>query len=557
MNLAAATRLPAAPAPRASSERVSDIALMLSLATLAALHLANAYFRVINWDEFWFYSQVETLARGDYLQPLQTIHTRAFYWWLPGLGGTEVEHIVIARFFMAACLAVAAFATYLAARALVERPAAILAIAAYLGSGFVLNHGTSFRIDPIAAATLSSALALALRVRLTPVAIAALGILIALSAMVTIKFVLWAPAFAGVALYRWEQERFERTYPLRWFAAGAVAAAVFAVLYALHSVPAPEAQRAMDPANYASGSASKMFGLLHSPYLYMMRHAAIFGLPLAVAAIAAPYLIVTGVGSRTRRLALLLLWTPALTPLFYHNSAPYFYVFILPPVVVASSLGFEWVAKRYGAATVAALIGLFSLLVWVGGERSVKHRQQELLLAVHQAVPEPVAYFDCCGMIGSFRKANGFMTPWGLESYQRSGRAKYRAAMEKQPVPLLLDNEQYFRPIFEGGAPARLHPDDRAALTQTYRPFWGDLYIAGRELPSGYDGEWDVLVPGPYTVSGRVSVAGKEYREGAIVDLLRGPVALSNPSSKPASLTWGRALEAPTSPPPSDYWGGF
>ena len=541
----------------ALAQTVSRVWPAALLILMAALHLHLGVTRSINWDEFWFYSQVESLAQGRYLQPLQTLHTQMFAWWLPQLGGTAVEHILAARWVMLGFTVIAAGAIFLVARKISNTEAAYLAVAAYLGGGFVLNHATSFRVDAIAAATLGSALAVAMCTRLRAPAILALGALIAVSAMVTIKFVLWFPAFLGIALWRWEEEGFDWRYLLRWVAAGVVAAVLGALLYLWHSAAAEAGEAALNTANYASGSASKMFGLLHSPYLYLMRHAALFAVPLALAVVLAPIVIAKDKRSTAKKVALALLWFPVLTPLFYHNTAPYFYVFILPPVAIAASVSFAFLAQRYGAAMIAGAIALFAIMAWVTNEEPVTDRQQALLTAIHETFEEPVAYFDCCGMIGSFPKANGFMTPWGIEGYRASGVPKFAGKMAEQPVPLLFDNEQMFAAVFDSDAPTFFHPKDEVALRGTYRHFWGDLYLAGRDFEAGEAIEWEVLVPGTYTASGALMVDGELMNAGETVELARGTVAITNTSNEPAHITWGDNIAPPSTTPPSDYWGGF
>lgn len=539
--------------PQASSK----LWLAALLILMGALHVHLGATRSINWDEFWFYSQVETLAQGRYLQPLQTLHTQMFAWWLPQLGGTAVEQILAARWVMLGFTAIAAGAIFFTARKITNETAAYLAVAAYLGGGFVLNHATSFRVDAIAAATLGTALAVAMCTRLRAPAILALGALIAVSAMVTIKFVLWFPAFLGIALWRWEEEGFDWRYAMRWAAAGAAAGVLGALLYVWHSAAAEAGQAALNTASYASGSAAKMFGLFQSPYLYLMRHAALFAVPLALAVVLAPILIAKDKRSYAKRAGLALLWFPILTPLFYHNTAPYFYVFILPPVAIAASISFAFLAERYGATMIAGAIALFAMMAWVTNEEPVTERQQALLAAVHETFPQGVAYFDCCGMIGSFPKANGFMTPWGIEGYRASGVPKFADKMAEQPVPLLFDNEQMFAPLFESDKPTFFHPEDELALRGTYRHFWGDLYLAGRDLEAGEATEWNVLVPGTYTASHALLVDGELINAGKTVELARGTVAIANTSSEPANITWGDNIVVPEAAPPSEYWGGF
>ncbi|MEM6585622.1 MAG: hypothetical protein AAF692_07690, partial [Pseudomonadota bacterium] len=527
------------------------------VALLAGLHLNMVLGRAVNWDEFWFYSQVEILGRGEFVKPLQTIHTRFFYWWLPDLPGSEIDKIIVARGFMFLCLMVIAGGIYAMAERFSDHRTALLAVALYLGAGFVVHHGTSFRVDPIVTAFLTTGLAIATRTRLTAPAILALGVMIAFAAMVTIKFVLWFPAFAGIALWRWHDEKWDWRYPLRWIAAGAVALGVFALLYVWHGMDMA-GQSANDEAARTLGrSSGKMFGLFHSPYIFIMAKGAVTAIPFTLAMLLVPSMALRAPQPPLRKLALLLLWVPILTPFFYHNSAPYIYTFLLPPVVVSCALTIPLFVKRYNHAFVAAIIALTTLAIWSVDERGVTERQQELVAAVHEVFPEPVSYFDCCGMVGTFTKSNNFLTTWGIEIYRNSGRPLLLETMQAKPVPLLLDNGIFFTPVFEGGELGAIHPDDAVAVGNTFIRFWGDIYVAGRELEAGDAMQWDVLVPGTYTVEGSLSVQGRELADGELITLGRGAVTLSNTGDATARLVWGSNPKRPSYAPSEEYWTGF
>lgn len=522
------------------------------IAGLAAMHLSMVFGRSINWDEFWFYSQVEVVARGEFIQPLQTIHTRFFAWWLPAMPGNSIDHIVIARVFMFACLAATATGIFLTAEKFAERRTALLAVAAYLGAGFVLQHGTAFRVDPIVAALLTTGFAIAARSRLNLMAILALGALIGLSAMVTIKFVLWAPAFAGLALYRWEDEGFDWRYPLRWIAAGVVALAVFALLYALHAT-------GFDGEDGTLGtSAGRMIGFLHSPHLDIAMKAAGGALPLAIAAILVPWRAFAMHRTWTRRLAIIAMWFPLLTPVFYYNSFPYFYVFILPPVAIACAFAIPVITRRYGQTIVAAAIFLSAAAIWVVDARGATSRQHALVNAVHEVFPQPVNYFDCCGMIAPFAKQNHFRTQWGIDLYLSTGRPLMLEAMQDHTIPLLVDNNREFTGALMEIRTGTYHPDDFTALSGTYMRHWGDIFIAGREVKAGETLEWDVLVPGIYTVKGgSLVVAGTTYTDGQTVTLRRGKAALENLDQTGSKIIWGDNPPMPTGTPPENYWTAF
>ena len=535
----------------------SAVWLYALIAGLAAMHLSMVFGRSISWDEFWFYSQVEVVARGEFIQPLQTIHTRAFSWWLPAMPGNSIDHIITARLFMFGCMAVTAGGIMLAAEKFADRQTALIVAALYLGAGFVLQHGSAFRVDAIVAALLTSAFVIAVRSRMDALSIVVIGALIGLAGMVTIKFVLWAPAFAGIALYRWEEEGFDWRYPLRWIAAGAVAGLTFGGLYLLHAAGLGE-QASSSATGTLGSSAGRMFGFLHSPHLDIALKAAGGALPLAIAAALVPWRALTLDAAWTRRIAIIAMWFPLLTPVFYYNSFPYFYVFILPPVAIACAFTVPVITRRYGQVIVAAAILLSAAAIWIVDARGVTAKQDTLVTAVHEVFPQPVNYFDCCGMIAPFAKQNHFRTQWGVALYRQANRPLMLESMRQHTVPLLLDNNREYTSALMGIRTDTYHPDDFAALQNTFIRHWGDIFIAGRVLAAKEALQWDVLVPGTYTVTGgELLVAGVRVKAGDTVTLKRGPVSLTNPAETELRLIWGDNPPRPAVAPPEKYWTAF
>lgn len=556
-----ASAAPAKPAPSsrfvlALPDKSATFWLYALLGLLAAMHISMATGRSVNWDEFWFYSQVETVARGEFIQPLQTIHTR-FFFWLPAMPGNEIDHVMIARAFMLGCLTITAASIYAVAAKFSDHRNALLAVAAFLAAGFTLQHGASFRVDPIVTALLTTGLAIAARTRLSLPAILALGAVIGLAGMVTIKFVLWAPAFAGIALWRWHDEGWNWQYVARWVAAGAVGLGTFALLYFLHATSGGPQEANEVASGILERTSGKMFGLAASPHLHMSGKAIFTGLPLALATLLVPFAILRMDIGWQRKAALGLIWLPILTPLYYHNSLPYFYPFILAPVATLAVFTLPIVVQRYGSHMVAGVIAASALSVWLVDARGVTERQQSLVSAVHEIFPEPVAYIDCCGMIGTFPKVNEFRTRLGIEKYLRKGKPLIREAMLAQPVPLLLDNKAEFTDAIDGIAEHTLHPEDVEAIRSTYIRIWGDIFVAGREVDAQTSEEWDMLVPGTYTVTGLLNINGQSYRSNDVVTLERGSVALRNDSSEPAQLIWGDNPVIPSRAAPELYWTSF
>ncbi|ALE17020.1 hypothetical protein AMC99_01730 [Altererythrobacter epoxidivorans] len=525
-------------------------------AMLAGMHLSMAFGRAINWDEFFFYGQVEMLARGEFLKPLQTIHTRLFVW-IAALPGDEVDHIIVARLFMLASLGAIGASIYGVASKFTDKQNAALCSAAYLGAGLVLQHGTSFRVDPMAAALLSLALLVLARSQMNWFHALAMGALCGLAAMVTIKVVLWLPAFAAVGVMQWHERGWDKGYVVRVAASVFAAAASFASLYAFHSMGADPDQANAAAQDIASSSIAKMFGFFNTPYLIFMVKGALTAIILAIGIVLVPFRLAKIDAHWTRRLAIAGLFFPILTPFFYHNSAPYLYTFILPPVAMACALSMPVLTKRYGAAAVAAIIALNAAAVWIVDERGMTGAQQEVIGGVHEIFPEPVSYFDCCSMVSTFSKSNTFRTPWGIERYLASGRPAMLEAMQTKPVPLLLANDTLFTGLFDGDDAITFHPDDAAALRNTYIPLWGDVFVAGKIVSAGDQLTWNVLVPGTYTVEGNVLIDGVGHTDGDLVQLDRGDVKLENRDGTEARLLWGAGTKAPSRPFPEEYWTLF
>jgi hypothetical protein len=160
-------------------------------------------------------------------------------------------------------------------------------------------------------------------------------------------------------------------------------------------------------------------------------------------------------------------------------------------------------------------------------------------------------------MIGTFPKANTFMTSWGTQIYLQQSSPPMLMQMQRMSVPMVLDNNDDFGPLFEDNDTRRFHPQDAAALRETYRNFWGPVYLAGTVLDPGEARRWNVRVPGTYTIEGELQIAGRDYSAGELVQLERGEVQLSAGADGAGGLIWGANLELPLAPPAQLYWTGF
>ncbi|AJA09779.1 hypothetical protein SKP52_14475 [Sphingopyxis fribergensis] len=512
-------------------------------------HLYLALTRAINWDEFYHYSQVQKLAQGTLTEPLQTLYTRAFVWAvdLPGFG---VDHIIAIRMFMFLCIIVVAAAIFGAASRFVGRVPAAFCALIYLTAGYVLQHGTSFRFDAPAAALLMAAAWILLRFRLSIGPILAAGLLAGLSAMLTIKTILYAPVFLGIAWLLWSEAENKRRLLLQLAAVGAAALGFFALIYLAHasSLVGNSDVEAMKVVSRAGG---KMFHFGYVTYWLSMVKGVQLSLVLALVILAFPVMVWKAALPKPEKLALTGFYLPILTLFFYHNTAPYFYVYMLPPVTVACGVVMASLVARYRSISVTALLLLGAGFVFYNEPPNMIERQRQILRVADRMFPGGVAYFDSCAMLGSFPKANVFMTPWGIDQYLLGGFPSLEKTMASKPVPLMVNDDYMFEDALNGKGPVPAFlPRDLAAIRDTFVHLWGPFWIAGEDIPARASGHaFKVRVPGFYTVGGAsVTIGDRTLAPGQFVHLDRGDYRASTAGDKGARLIWGKDIQVPAQP---------
>lgn len=531
----------------------SQSLIIAALLLVLALQMPLVLNRAINWDEFWHYSQTVLLANGQLTAPLQTLYTRAFAW-TTRLDGTGVDHIIIIRVFMLLCECAALAAIVGLATRFSDRSTALLCALAYLSASYVFQHGTSFRFDPPAAALLTGSLWILTCRPLQAKWVAVVAVLLGISFMLTIKSVLYAPAFAGIAWLRWSEAGYARGALLRLACVPVSAAAAFGILYLLHSQGL-----AGDTGNAAetvvSRSATKMFSLGIPPYWWASVRAAIFSPVQAVLILIVPFALLRSGRPAAERIALIGLWLPVTTLLFYHNTAPYYHVFMLAPVCVSLASVMPQVVRRYGAMVMATIFVGGAVLTVLREPENPIDRQRELLTAAETIFGGPVGYFDSCAMLGSFVKANAFLTPWGIEQYLSGGYPAMTDTLKSQVVPLVVDDDIMFtKALRERGPVSMLLPQDVDMLRSTYLHFWGPFWVAGFDvMPNLAERKIMVRVPGPYTLraSADVKIDGISRQPGEVVEMARGAHRVGA-TTAPIKLVWGRKLQVPKTPAPRE-----
>jgi len=542
MTSAAATGTSGRTSPRAWRDADSAIWPIIALGVLLAVQAAMIPAHAVNWDESLHYGVLHDLASGEAVGVLQSLYLRP-YLWLAGTGNT-IDNIVLARWGQWLFEAVAIASIYVVARRFADRTSAVLAALAYLSAGYVLQNGFALRADPMVTAVLMSCLAILTRCPLRWPVVLAAGMLGGLAPMLSIKAVLYAPAFAGILWMRWNESGRSRAALARIISFAIIAAAAFAAIYAVHAAaigaPGGGTERSFSMANSA---ANRMFFIGRPNNLGALVYFMMTAVGTTILILAAPFGIARHTGAKADRIALTGLLLPVLTPFFYENTAAYFYVFMLAPVAAACAVSITLVRRVVPALAISGLLLAFAVPLLLTEDWSMIERQRRLAAELGVMWDKPVAYFDHADVAPALNKRNPFQTPWGYRGYLANGAPIYREAMEREPVPLFIPNWWTFRDLLSGNEDLFL-PADAKALRENYVPFNGPIWLAGKDIPPGSSGIHEFLVPGPYTLhGGSARIDGREMDSGAVTVLTRGFHRIETPDDgKGIRLVWGNRI---------------
>ncbi|HUF45812.1 MAG TPA: glycosyltransferase family 39 protein, partial [Aestuariivirgaceae bacterium] len=501
----------------ASHSRIAMALLALLLASLA-VQVLGVLHRNINWDEFLFLSTIYRVANGETVGLLQTPYAHLFRW-LTRIGGDEITQIAVARALFLIVWAGSLALLYALARRLLDPLGALAGVALFALFSYSVTHAASFRIDGLLLPVL---LAVALfLLKPTTGRVAAAGALSGVALALTIKASLWAPAFAGVLVVGlWhEQHRFKPVL------AGAVAAIVtFAGLMLAHSWwltadngPAPTVSsdglketgfRMLLEDGFLPRSDVLGLAVMQNPVTSIL---VLAGLVLTIAE-------VRRAAVRRRALVLLLLALPMLSVALYANAWPYAYIVLMPTACLMAGHAFSRFVCGGDMARVAAWgVCVLAALPMVASAWTLRLDQQEhqkqVLAIVHTLFNEPVAYIDKGGMIPSFPMQPVFLSRWGMKNYREANVPVFARYVREAHPPLVIVNtpilEVWDESMLERIEPRfRLLAEDVEALRAAYAPYWGAIYLAGRQwrdLGEAESVSFAIVIASDYTLVSRGS----------------------------------------------------
>ena len=404
------------------------------------------------------------------------------------------------------------------------------------------------------------------------------GTLFGIAGMVTIKAAVFFPSFLLIlALPVFLKER--RTEAVWRLALGLGAAfSAFAALYWFHDLSLP-VKPVLDASNAATISFAKTLrdaGFF--PQFPTFLTSLLIDFTVWAFIVAGGILTVMRVGTtqgvdRFGWLEIAILAAPIGALLVYRNSFPYFYGFLLAPVVVLAApvwqkLGTFRGENWFGLAgpnikRLAVLILLFNLFtqsILSPLSKPAEH-QRQVLNAIHQAFPEPVPYFDRGSIVPPFPQAGIFMSTWGMDLYRAAGNRVFSRAIAEKGPPLLIADHPLLdlqHKVYPTGTHYGhlLFPEDRAALEAAYVHHWGPIYVAGTQIvleDPAYPRIATIAVTGTYTLETDrpVMIDERLVQPGESLTLSRGShKIISKEVPLPVTLRWGKGLHRPYEPAP-------
>lgn len=538
------------------TERAILLAIVLCIFAQAALALRQE----INWDEYFFLSFIYDYQRGEMTSALQTFHVH-FFSWLTIIDGDEVDQIEVARLIMLILQCGTMASIYLLAHVFLTRKAALFSTLAYASAGFVLLHGSSFRTDPIAAFLLMVSLAVLARSKWRIGELFLAAVFVALAGLVTIKSVFFAPAFAGIGLWRWLESENRKSDGLKLVSIGLASLVVFGALYWWHLSNLPIATVSNSEAVMGSALRTTLLEAGLFPRWIDMVQGAIFAPAAAILLLVGSIYVVIDARRAPedwkKAVALIGLSMPLLSFVFYRNAFPYYFPFILPTAMILVGLAFDrWKPTKLIVLALSSLMLFTAAMTLSNRWNADQAAQTEIVATVHQMFSTPIAYIDRNSMISSFSKRGTFMSTWGLEKYRNAGRPIFEEMLEKDVIPLLILNS----PTIEDavGEPlsaplkAEFYPKDKAILLENYIPHWGKIWVAGQKVnASSIAQKIHIAIPGRYRLEADkpVILAGDMISDGDSIKLDRGVYSLSSPEPQVVILRWGKSLFKPDNEP--------
>jgi hypothetical protein len=249
---------------------------------------------------------------------------------------------------------------------------------------------------------------------------------------------------------------------------------------------------------------------------------------------------------------------PILCIFFYRNAFPYFFPFIVAPLIIVVSIGAQEVSENVRKLFAKSFITILLLYMFIytlgqGHLRSYLHQtgQREVIATIHTMFPERTPYIDRNSMISSYPKCGFFMSFWGIENYRQKGKPIFEQVLEECEPKFLITNSHQLALAMNAKSsednPYRLFDQDARVLRSNFIHHWGSIWVAGKSFDPGMSmREFDISIEGIYTVesSEQIILDKQQYNDGDYIFLSKGSHVIDM-SPQQVDLRFGRHLPRP------------
>lgn len=552
-------------------EKITE-AVLLSLIILAIVIKIVLVVNIpINQDEFHYLSYVSKYNNNILHLKFQTFHVH-FLSWITSTSINEVYQIVVARYIMMFFFIGSCLLTYLLGRQFFNKVGALFGVIAYTSFSFIVFNGSSFRPDSISSFLFLIAILLVIQKHKSSVTAIIAGAIIAFSFMISIKSLLYLLTIGIIFLFPiFAQRKIKPVItPMICFFISFIV--FYLLLDGLHT-SALSSQGFESATRNIGNSFSKTMSLNTTSLSLNILKLSFVQNPMTwiLFLLGVLMLFTDIVNGKNREKAVLFSFLIPLTALiFYRNSYPYFYVFILSPAIlfcgyVAHKATQDSKHKRVTLpytliCTVSIVMSLTTPYYYIKFFPNKSIIQTELLDTVHRIFPEPVPYIDGCSMVSTFPSAMFFMSSLGMNRYLKANTPVMKHRIKHSAPIFLLVNVPHLnlnlpREHAQSARGQMLLKEDWEILKSNYIHHWGAIYVLGKKVHFDSDQSTQIfepLVPGSYTIEGdsEIEINGIHYRPGDSIELDSQKYFVSA-KTKPSAITirWGDNLYKPTVEP--------
>jgi len=545
---------------------------LLILISLIIFGLLGKFF-LISQDEFYYLSRVHDYMNSRLTDPFQNFHVY-FFQWVSTLSTNEVDQIKACRiimflFFSGTCLFI-----YLIGKEFSDTTGALFSALCYLSFIFTTINGAGFRSDSIPTFLFLFSLYNFLK-KDNPVFFQTLaGLAMAVAVLITIKSAIYLIVFALLISAKLIFDRLSPknllvviVFPLS-FVIG------FVLLYKFHaSAIIPAAADQVKAFSHTAGNSYSTFVSFEKFFPQFD----VFKLSLQLDWVVWLCLFI-GIIINTfdlfknhysfKNAALFILLIPLLSPLFYRNAFPYFYLFITPTATLFCGYAIYKLTSKTQNNTFSFLfVSIISGLIFFNSF-NITHKifaqssgkpQYQTLNVIHNMFPKPAPYIDGCSMVSSFPKVGFFMSSAGMRGYLRRNKPVMEHLLKTKKPQFLLANAPHLN--LNSNTPPRsatglaLLETDWLTLKSNFVHHWGNIWVIGKQIEFTHTFEeqtFKILVPGLYSITSNEGAFINNHLvynndniyldEGVHIIKARG-------QDKEVTLKWGANLFKPVEQP--------